>query len=191
MTTVMTIIAFTVIVLGGSSRWLMDYLNSKYPEDKIYVDPLEFVDSEEEKSVDFEVKGFYHDDGDDKSVGVITRVENFDEQVLQKLLRKYNYDDTDMIEPFELYKDGENLNIDDISITDAQKRNKRQSITYEKSIPLRPVKVQFSLPVEDPNKPQDKKFLSPDPKFQRRSTILNNKMNSAMLSRYSLMKVRN
>ena len=191
MTTVMTIIAFTVIILGWSSRWLMDFLHEKYPEDKIYKDPLEYSDSEDNKSVDFEVKGFYNDDADDKSIGVISRVENFDDQVLQKLLRKYNYDEMD-IDPFEIYRDGgeENIDIDDISLSDIQKRKQRQSITYDKSIPLRPVKVQFSLPVEEQKKAKDQKFLSPDPKFQRRSTIMNTKMDSALLNRYSMMKVK-
>ena len=118
----MAIIAFTVIILGGTSRWLMDYLNEKYPEDKIYVNPLEYEDSDDGKSVDFEVQKKYQDEADDKSVGVITRVENFDEQVLQKLLRKYNFDDTDLVDPFEMYKEGEMINVDDISISEVQKR---------------------------------------------------------------------
>lgn len=182
------IIAFTVIVLGGTSRWLMDYLNSAFPDDKIYKDPLEYSDSEDDKSVDFEVKGFY-DEADEKSVGVISRVENFDEQVLQKLLRKYNDNEMD-IDPFEIYRDGEEVDIDNISLADLQaKRKQRQSITYDKSVSLKPVKVQFSLPVEDTSNNKDQKFLSPGQNLQRRSTIFNTKMDSALLSRYSQIKV--
>lgn len=90
-----SIIIFTVIGLGGTTVFVIKLLNKCFPNDKIFKD----LDVEDlyniEKSIDLDAEK--EDDGEKggspKSIGAVTRLENFDRNFLQKLLRKDGWDD--------------------------------------------------------------------------------------------------
>jgi len=60
--TVTTLIAFTVFFTGGTTKFVLDALDNFFPKDKVYRDPNDIDESEDEaaddKSVDFEYSDF-------------------------------------------------------------------------------------------------------------------------------------
>lgn len=172
----------------------MDILDKARPQDKIYRDPEDISDSEkddDEKSADFEIEGFYEDNKSYKSVGVFTKIDNFDKQVLRKILQKETADYTPMgIQKVEsevkLLPDGDSTSKD----FPFAEPKPRPSIMYGKNIPKKAPKVQFSVPIEE-GKGQRPTFLSPEgvKQLTRRGTIRNEKLDVDVLRRYSIMKV--
>jgi len=144
---------------------------------------------EDKKSVDFEVEGFYEEQV--KKQGLIQRLENFDERVLQKLLRKEVYDEAhDPLGVFtkeqEVHKSLEDTSYKDVGAIPKH----RQSIMHNKNIPAKAFHVQFSLPMEDTSKGKDANFLSPESRATvRRSTIHANKIDPSAIKRLSVLNV--
>jgi hypothetical protein len=93
---VITMILFTVIGLGGTTIFVIKLLHRCFPDDKIFKD-MDVDDLYEvEKSVNLDEEQEYNNHNKDegpKSVGMVTRLENFDKNFLQRLLRKDGWQD--------------------------------------------------------------------------------------------------
>jgi hypothetical protein len=100
---------------GFTTNCLTRILNSIFPDDKIIKSLEEVEDFHEEKSVRFGERGSMDFPTRDRadSIGMMTRVENFDRNYLQKLLRKDNWEDqgeffhNEFVEPFEQFDDSQ------------------------------------------------------------------------------------
>lgn len=190
--TIITLITFTVFFTGGTTKWMLDFLHYSFPKDKIYRDPDDVEDSDAEddgKSVDFEYAD-YIDGYDTKSQGAISRFEQFDQNVLQAFLRKERpIDDYDPLGK-RFTEDDFKFPIlieDDKSLPPARPPPKhRDSIMHVKGIPKKVNKVQFSLPIEEDKKHSDPTFLSPG-RDSRRSTITHHKLDADVLRKYSII----
>lgn len=93
---VISMIIFTVIGLGGTTIFVIKLLHRLFPDDKIFKD-IDVEDLYEvEKSVNLDEEGEYNDhkhEGGPKSIGMVSRLENFDKNFLQRLLRKDGWED--------------------------------------------------------------------------------------------------
>jgi hypothetical protein len=194
--TVIALIAFTVLLSGGTSKVVLDFLDKHNPKDKVYRDPEDLEDNsdDDEKSVDFEY-GDFIDGNEEKSIGAISRFEKFDEDVLQHFLRKKKkgedfdplgekfLEEIEMDFPF----DDKDSDFPPSYVIQQKPKKHRESIFHNKTIPKKANKVQFSLPIEE-DKNRQTNFLSPDTqKISRRSTIQHNKIDAAALKRYSVI----
>jgi hypothetical protein len=192
--TIICLIAFTVFFSGGTAKVVLDFLDKRYPEDKVYRDPEdEEVSSDDEKSVDFEY-GDFIDGNEEKSIGVMSRFEKFDEDVLQRLLRKKKTDiDIDPLGEKFLQEIDLDFPFDDkysdfspSYVIEKHPKKRSQSIFHQKTIPVKANKVTFSEPIEKDKKAPN--FFSPgSQKVTRRDTIQHNKMSANMLNRYSVI----
>lgn len=195
--TVVSIIAIWNFLFGTTTKFFLDFLHKTFPAAKIYCLPEELSESEEsdKESVDFDVDGFY--ENDDKSIGAITKMEKFDEDILQKYLRKHEVDEED--DPLGVYA-ADNDNgprkslADGSSFHNAGLPKHRQSIMHNRNIPIKTDKsVTFSMPIPDTSNQADPNFLSPGGAkgggITRRSTITHNKVDSSMLRKLSVMNV--
>lgn len=194
--TAITLIAFTNFLYGITTKWFLDFLHSFYPQSKIYCAPEELSDSDESDkvSVDFDVKDFY-EDGEVKSIGVVTKVERFDEDVLQKFLRKQSYNEEQ--DPLGVFAkeipDLANSFADGPSFANAGAAKHRKSIMNNKNIPFKSENLKnkiVSAPIPDS---KDQNYLSPN-EIQRsstirRGTITHNKIDSSMLRKLSVLNV--
>lgn len=144
------------------------------------------------KSLDFEYSE-YLDGFDNKSVGAVSKLERFDQNVLQSYLRKERkLEEIDPLGDKVLEQeiafpinDGTS-SIDIPSVYPQQEPKHRQSIMHNKGIPRKVGKVQFSLPIQEDKKRQD--TLSPDTqRISRRSTITHNKLDVDVLRKYSII----
>lgn len=192
--TIISLICFTVFGLGTTTKVVLDFLHKHFPEDKVYKNPNDLEDSDKEDdgvSVDFEYPD-YIEGNDTKSMGAVSRFENFDRNVLQNLLRKdKKLDDYDPLGERFLPENEIAIPIEETtSYKDSQDMQPRlrASIMHNKGIPKKVPKVQFSLPVEDP-KNRNTEFLSPESQKQsaRRSTIRHDKIASDVLRKYSII----
>ena len=195
--TVIALIAFTVFFSGGTAKVVLDFLDKRFPKDKIYRDPEDLAESSDEddaKSVDFEY-GDFIDGNEEKSIGAISRFEKFDEDILQKFLRKKKKgEDIDplgekFLEEIELDFpfDDKSSDFPPTYAIETKPKKHRESIFHNKTIPKKANKVHFSMPIED-NKTKEDNFLSPDAhRVSRKSTIQHSKMDAAALKRYSII----
>ena len=83
---IMSMILFTVIILGGTTVFVMKFLHKMFPEDKIFKDEdlsemYEMDDNSMEEEVEKEEENY-----------VMSRLERFDREFLRKLLRKEGWE---------------------------------------------------------------------------------------------------
>lgn len=92
------IIIFTVLGLGSTTICVIKLLDRCFPNDKIFKD-LDIEDLYNvEKSVNLDDEKDFEppkQHGKPKSIGLITRIENFDRDFLQRLLRKEGWEEDD------------------------------------------------------------------------------------------------
>lgn len=95
--TLICLIMFTVLVLGGTTVFLINILNYYFPDDQIFkesdIDGL--FDLEDSVRLGDDDVSFKNKEERSKSIGMITRIENFDRNFLQILLRKDGWEEDD------------------------------------------------------------------------------------------------
>jgi hypothetical protein len=192
--TIICLIAFTVFFSGGTAKVVLDFLDTRYPEDKVYRDPEDLeLSSDDEKSVDFEY-GDFIDGNEEKSIGMMSRFEKFDEDVLQRFLRKKKTDiDVDPLGEKFLQEIDLDLPFDekysDFSpsyVIENHPKKRRESIFHQKTIPVKASKVHFSELIEK-DKKEPNLFTPGSQRHTRRDTIQHDKMSADMLNRYSII----
>ena len=143
--TVIGIIIFSVIGLGSTTIFVIGFLNKVFPDDQIFKNIFEEDPFNDDYSVKLEDRDFEHNQKEErsKSIGIITRIENFDRDFLQRLLRKEGWEEDDPIfhEDFgRPYQDYDNSLEDRISAIMKHTNNLdlspyRNSIMHKKNIP--------------------------------------------------------
>ena len=152
------IIVFTVIGLGSTTNCLLQLLNRYFPDDKIFKE-IEFEDYafEHEKSVHMDERDLDPTKIEKQSTGLISRIENFDRDFLQPMLRKPGWEEDEplfhdeFIEPYQHYEGS----VEERFSATVKRTNKggdlspyRNSIMHKKNIPKevdKSVRGQFSM----------------------------------------------
>lgn len=137
---IMSMILFTVIILGGTTVFVMKFLHRMFPQDKIFKDEdLSEIYEMDEQSLEEEVEK--------EENYVMSRLERFDREFLRKLLRKEGWElgeNTVYFEQHEYPGSAENLDLsaeDKNSVFFRRTQNRgdlspiRNSIMHQPNIP--------------------------------------------------------
>ena len=143
--TVISIILFSVIGLGSTTIFVIGFLDRWFPNDQIYKEILIDDPFNDDYSVKLEDRDYENNNKEErsKSLGLISRIENFDRDFLQRLLRKEGWEEDDpyLNEDFgRQYQDYDNSLEDRISAIIKNTNNMdlspyRNSIMHKKNIP--------------------------------------------------------